>query len=261
MYYDITEREQNGFYKLNDTLIFAKQMIPAKKNKLIGALFALYHQRLLKKHFLAVHLSGYDNLKLIDNSAPAIMYANHSNWWDGFIAYLLTNRLLKKDDYLMMDIEQMKKYSFFKYIGAFSVDRNVPTEALRSLNYAAELLINSDKHMWIFPQGEMLPQDRRPLKFYTGIAKIAEKIGNVNFVPVCLRYEFQMEQRPEVFISIGKPEITSGNISGNLTELLRSALESQLDKLKEDVTSGTTSAFKTIFTGKNSRNKTFDKMI
>jgi hypothetical protein len=29
------------------------------------------------------------------------MYANHSNWWDGFIAYLLTNRILKKDDYLM----------------------------------------------------------------------------------------------------------------------------------------------------------------
>ena len=51
-------------------------------------------------------------LDLIDNSKPVIMYANHSNWWDGFIAYLLTNRYQKKDDYLMMDIEQMKKYSF-----------------------------------------------------------------------------------------------------------------------------------------------------
>ena len=233
-------------------------MIPAKKNKLIGSLFALYHKRLLKKHFYAVHLSGYENLKLIDNSLPVIMYANHSNWWDGFIAYLITNRLLKKDDYLMMDIEQLKKYSFFKYIGAFSVNRNNPAEAVRSLNYAAELLSNSNKYMWIFPQGKMLPQDKRPLKFYSGITKIAEKTDCVNLVPVCFRYEFIMEQRPEVFIHIGKPEIITENMTSNLTEYLRATLESQLDKLKEDVTSGNTAAFQTIITGKNSRNKTFD---
>lgn len=236
-------------------------MIPAKKNKLIGSLFALYHKRLLKKHFFAINLTGSENLKLINNSLPVILYANHSNWWDGFIAYLLTNRTLKKDDYLMMDIEQMKKYSFFKYIGAFSVNRNIPAEAVRSLNYAAKMLSNSNKYLWIFPQGEMFPQDKRPLKFYSGITKITEKCGNVNLVPVCFRYEFIMEQRPDVFIQVGKPEIISGNITGNLTELLRSTLESQLDKLKEDVTSGNTSAFKTIFTGKNSRNKTFDKIV
>lgn len=233
-------------------------MITAKKNKLIGRVFAVYHNRLLKKHFFAVHLNGEENLKLIDDSMPVIMYANHSNWWDGFIAYLLTNRVLRKDDYLMMDIEQMKKYSFFRHIGVFSVDRNVPTEAVRSLTYAAELLSGTKKYMWIFPQGEMLPQDRRPLKFFSGITKIAEKTGNINLVPVCFRYEFIKEQRPEVFISIGKPETISGKIPDELTESLRTTLESQLDKLKDNVITGNTSAFKTIFTGKNSRNKTFD---
>ena len=233
-------------------------MIPAKKNKFIGSLFALYHRRLLKKHFFRVHLSGFENLELIDKSLPVIMFANHSNWWDGFIAYLLTNRYLKKDDYLMMDIEQMKKYQFFKYIGTFSVNRNVPAEAVRSINYAADLLRSTNKYLWIFPQGEMLPQDARPLKFYSGITKIAERTGNVNLVPVCIRYEFIMEQRPEVFISIGKPEIVNGNVSMELTEKLRSALESQLDMLRNDVISGNTGSFKTIFHGKSSRNKTFD---
>ncbi|MEO8513830.1 MAG: lysophospholipid acyltransferase family protein [Ignavibacteria bacterium] len=233
-------------------------MIHAKKNTPLGKLFAIYHKRLLKKHFFAVQLAGMENFELINDSMPVIMYANHSNWWDGFIAYLITNRLLKKDDYLMMDIEQMKKYSFFKYIGVFSVNRNIPAEAVRSLNYAAELLTNSNKYMWIFPQGEMLPQDKRPLKFFSGIAKIAEKTGSINLVPVCFRYEFIMEQRPEVFISIGKPEIVAGKINGDLTESLRSTFESQLDKLKDDVLIGNTSAFKTIFIGKNSRNKTFD---
>jgi 1-acyl-sn-glycerol-3-phosphate acyltransferase len=233
-------------------------MIPAKKNKLIGGIFAFYHRRLLKKHFYAVHLSGSQNLDVIDNTKPVIMYANHSNWWDGFIAYYLTNSIMKKDDYLMMDIEQMKKYSFFKYIGVFSVDRNVPAEAVRSINYAAELIGNSDKFLWIFPQGEMTPQDKRPLKFFTGISKIAEKTGMVNLVPVCFRYEFLMEQRPEVFISIGTPVLYNGKSNNDLTENLRSSLESQLDKLRDDVTCGELKDFQTIFRGKSSRNKTFD---
>ncbi len=222
-------------------------MIPAKKNKLIGSIFAVYHNRLLKKHFYAIHASGMQNLEYCDNSKPVILYANHSNWWDGFIAYYLTNCVMKKDDYLMMDIEQMKKYSFFKYIGVFSVDRNIAAEAVRSINYAAELLSNTDKYLWIFPQGEMTPQDKRPLKFFSGITKLAEKTGSVNIVPVCFRYEFMMEQRPEVFISIGKPILYNGKSNNGLTENLRSSLESQLDTLRDDVTGGVLKNFKIIF--------------
>jgi 1-acyl-sn-glycerol-3-phosphate acyltransferase len=233
-------------------------MIPAKKNKIIGSLFAFYHKRLLKKHFYAIHIAGMENRETLDNSAPVIMYANHSNWWDGFIAYYLTNRYLQKDDYLMMDIDQMRKYFFFKYIGVFSVNRKQPAEALRSINYASELLKNSNKFMWIFPQGDMVPQDRRPLKFFSGITKLAEKTGSVNIVPVCFRYEYLMEQRPEVFISIGKPELFSGKSNNDYTEHLRSTLEVQLDVLRDDVTTGNLKDFKTIFHGKNSRNKTFD---
>ena len=158
----------------------------------------------------------------------------------------------------MMDIKQMRKYSFFKYIGVFSVDREVPAEAIISLNYAAVLLKDSARYLWIFPQGDMTPQDRRPLKFFSGITKIAEKTGRVNLFPVCFRYEYLMEQRPEVFISIGKPELFTGKTDTDYTEHLRSNLETQLDKLRDDITAGNLKVFKTIFRGKDSRNKTFD---
>lgn len=235
-------------------------MIPANKNKLIGSLFVFYHKRLLKKHFYEIHLMGKENLNLIGNSLPVILYANHSNWWDGFIAYLLTNRILKADDYLMMDIEQMKKYRFFKYVGVFSVNRTNPTEAIRSINYAAELLGNSKKYLWIFPQGEMLPQDLRPLKFYSGITKIAEKTGGVNLVPVSFRYEFLMEQRPEVFIKIGKPDIEKGSADNDLTETLCLKLTKELDELR-DMVINNSGNFKTVFRGRSSRNKTIDRII
>jgi len=231
-------------------------MIAAKKNSVIGSLFAFYHKRLLKKHFYRIHLNGRDNLSALGLDTPVILAANHSNWWDGFIAYYLTNWLMKCDDFLMMDIEQMKKYSFFRYIGVFSVDRKNPAEAMRSINYAADIIKNTNRCLWIFPQGEMTPQDKRPLVFYSGISKIAERAGKVKIIPVAFRYEFLMEQRPEVFISIGKPvEFTAGN--KNFTAELEKLMTAQLDELKSDVTNGTGN-FEIVFTGKSSRNKSFD---
>ena len=230
-------------------------MIAAKKNKIIGSLFALYHKRLLKKHFYRIHLNGRENLANTGKT-PAILAANHSNWWDGFIAYYISNRLMKCDDYLMMDIKQMKKYSFFKYIGVFSVDRESPPQAIRSVNYAAEILKDSNRCLWIFPQGEMTPQDKRPLVFYSGISKIAERAGRVQIIPVAFRYEFLMEQRPEVFISVGKPVVfTAGN--KNFTAELEQLMTKLLDDLKSDVTNSTGN-FEIVFTGKSSRNKSFD---
>lgn len=240
-------------------------MIPAKKNKLINFVFSIYLNRLLRKHFYRIHLTGEENLKKINASFPVILYANHSNWWDGFIAYLLTAKRWTTDDYLMMDIEQMKKYSFFKYIGVFSVDRNDAKEAVESIDYAVSLLQNSKRFLWIFPQGLLQPQDLRPLKFYSGITKIAGKLGAVNLLPVTMRYEYIIEQRPEVFIKIGEPDITGNNPpqqtagSKDYTNYLQEKLINDLDKLKELVINQKFDEFKIIFKGKNSRNKSVDK--
>ncbi len=102
----------------------------------------------------------------------------------------------------------------------------------------------------------MTPQDKRPLVFYSGISKIAERAGKVQIIPVAIRYEFLMEQRPEVFISIGSPvDFTAGN--KNFTKELEQLMTKLLDNLKNDVTNGT-GKLEIVFTGKSSRNKSFD---
>jgi chlorobactene lauroyltransferase len=235
-------------------------VIRANKNNIVNLFFGIYHNRLLKKHFYRIHLSGSLHLNLIDASLPVILYANHSNWWDGFIAYYLTNRLWKEDDYLMMDIEQMKTYSFFKYIGVFSVDRKKPKSAVESIEYAANLLKETNKYLWIFPQGTMQPQDYRPIEFYNGITRLTEKLGAVNLLPVSFRYEFLMEQRPEVFIKLGKPDVVNGIPAKELTSVLQNKLVLQLDGLRDDVINGRLNEYQTVFRGKSSRNKTVDKI-
>jgi len=237
-------------------------MIKAKKNKYFNKLFRWYIKRLFRKHYFRIHLAGSDNLTLDTGNKPTIFYANHNNWWDGFTAYYLSNIFLKMDDYLMMDIEQMKKYSMFKYVGVFSVDRSNPREAISTVDYAAELLKNTNRCMWIFPEGEMHVQDHEPIKFYSGITKITEKIGNVNLQPVAFRYEFIDEQRPEIFIKIGKGDVIKDAAENrkDLTNYLCNKLIDEVTQLKTLVQNKQLEKFNIVFHGRESQNKTVDRI-
>lgn len=237
-------------------------MIKAKKSVFFNIIFRFYINRILKKHFFRIHISGMENLGSLDKNLPTIYYANHTNWWDGFTAYFLTNMTLKLDDYLMMDIEQMKKYRTFKYVGVFSVDRNNPREAVSSVDYTASLLKDTKRCLWIFPEGEMNVQDHEPITFYPGITKIAEKTGNVNLQPAAFRYEFIGEQRPEIFISLGKGGIfnSSKKPDKDYTIYLQNKLTAEVKQLKEKVINRQFESFQTVFKGKESRNKTVDRI-
>lgn len=237
-------------------------MIKAKKNKYFNVLFRLYIKRLFRKHYFRIHLAGADNLAINTGSKPIIFYANHNNWWDGFTAYYLSNIFLKMDDFLMMDIEQMKKYSMFKYVGVFSVNRSNPREAVSSIEYSANLLRNTNRCLWIFPEGKMNVQDHEPVKFYSGISKIAEKTGGVILQPVAFRYEFIDEQRPEIFIQFGRGDVIETNPinTKDLTEYLCNKLNKETALLRNLVKNKQLDGFKVIFHGKESRNKTVERI-
>jgi len=237
-------------------------MIKSSKSRFVNKIFSLYITRLLYKHFYRIHICGEENIYSLNNGFPTILYANHSNWWDGFVAYFLSSKRWKQDDYLMMDIEQMKKYPFFKYLGVFSVDRANPRDSMNTINYTVSLLKETNRFLWIFPQGLMHLQDHRPIEFFSGITSLAEKIGSVNLQPVAIRYEFILEQRPEIFIRLGNADIINNShlINKDFTVYLRDKLIKELDTLKDDVVSNNYKDYSIVFWGKESRNKTIDRI-
>jgi chlorobactene lauroyltransferase len=237
-------------------------MIKSKKSRFLNKFFRFYINRIFKNHFYKIHLTGLENMDFLDKSLPTIYYANHRNWWDGFTAYFFTNMILKLDDYLMMDIDQLKKYRMFKYVGVFSVDRSNPREAVNSIDYAASLLKDPNRCLWIFPEGKIHVQDHEPITFFSGITKIAEKTGKVNLQPAAFRYEFIGEQRPEIFISLGKGDIfkSSEKPNKNYTIYLQDKLTAEVKQLKEKVVNKQFDDFKVIFKGKESRNKTVGRI-
>jgi 1-acyl-sn-glycerol-3-phosphate acyltransferase len=236
-------------------------LIEANKNIVIERMFSVYNRHILKKQFYKIHLKGADNISNIDKSLPTIMFGNHSNWWDGFLAFYLSFDLWKTDQYLMMDLKQMRKYKFFRRIGAFSVNRESAKESYESILYAAKLLKEKNSMLWIYPQGEMLPNDLRPLRFQNGLSRLLELTGKVNLMPIVFNYEFMMEQRPEIFINVSESITFDEKLTKQeKTEYLNRVLTELLDEQKRNIVNNNIEGYEEVLRGKSSRNKIIDRV-
>jgi len=235
-------------------------MIEAQKNRAIETVFACINRRMLQRHFHALHLQGAERVERLDRSLPIIFYCNHSNWWDGLIEFYLSREVFHLDSYLMMEEKQMVRYRFFRFIGAFSVNRGSSREAYESVQYASKMVGAPNTALWIYPQSDMRPNDVRPLKFYNGIRHIAAMVGTAQFVPVARRYEFMKEQLPEVFTSVGEPIVAERAESPrDLTTRCEAILTMQLDRLRDSVLAEKLGDFSTVLHGRSSTNVVYDR--
>ena len=223
-------------------------MLKANKTRWFEKIFAVYNRNLFKRRFHSINVSGLDYLKNSDDKIPLIIYANNSGWWDGLLIFEICRRA-NRDFYVLMEEKQLKTFPLFRRIGAFSVVRESPREAVKSINYAVELLKkNPSKPLLIFPQGEIQPNDLRPLKFFNGLSRIVEKLGECSVVSTAIRYEFLKEFKPEIFVNIEEVEKMSGESdSKTLTPILAEKLTANLDKLKSNITTKKFADFTNIF--------------
>lgn len=224
-------------------------MLKANKNRLFEQIFTIYNRNLLKRRFHSFNISGLENLKL-QSGKSLIIYANHSSWWDGLLIFEICRRA-SIDFYVMMEKKQLQDLPLFRRLGAFSVVRENPRKAIESINYAVNLLSgNSSKTLLIFPQGEIQPNDLRPLKFFNGLTRIIEKSNNCSVVPIAIRLEFGGEYKPEIFIKIGPvknfPDKNSVDYKA-LTPTLSQNLTELLDELNFEINNKQTDNFINIF--------------
>lgn len=200
-----------------------------------------------------------------DEPGPAplstLIYANHPSWWDGYIAFYLSDERWRCEAYLMMEEPQLARYGFFRYCGVFGVDRHDPREGMRSVAYAANLLHRRPKRfLWIFPQGEITPNDRRPLDTYRGAAHVAKRAAPVRCIPMALRFEFVTEQRPEVLIRFGPAHTVEPGVDVKaLHANMDMRLTAEVDHLRDDLIQGRVRDYPTVLHGRNSVNVRWDK--
>ncbi len=226
-----------------------ENMLTAKKSRLFEKIFALYNRNLIKRRFHLYQVSGLDYLINKNPNIPLLIYANHTSWWDGLLAFEIS-RAARLDSFIMMDELNLRRFFLFQRLGAFSIFRGF-RGMKESIKYSSDLMLaNSTRTLWIFPQGEIVPYDFRPIHFYNGAARIVEKVGKCLTVPLAFRLEFTGEFKPEIFVKIGKPnliEADKGFNSKSLTADFSKIMTLLLDELKYDVINRKTANYRNFW--------------
>ncbi|MBV9658409.1 MAG: lysophospholipid acyltransferase family protein [Verrucomicrobia bacterium] len=182
-------------------------MIAARKNSVFNFVIRRALARALRRRFHAVQIAGVEHLRALVPDRPVIGCANHTNWWDGFLLYVLSHRLLPAHDiFLAMEEANLRRYPFFRWMGCFGVDLDAQrsSAALPGVRYAVRLLRGSaDRLVWLFVQGR-LASPRVAVEAKTGALWLARHTG-AQLLPLSIRYEWLAESRPTIFVRIGAP--------------------------------------------------------
>lgn len=179
-------------------------MIKAGHKRWARLLFNQYINRSLRKHFSHFYLvnepprsAGIQGLMITPN---------HFSWWDGFfIDYVMRHYSTRKLHIMMLE-EQLKRYWFFRKLGAYSVDLRNPRSILESIQYTQRILHDHENFVVYYPQGEIRPYDERPLKLKTGLQKVLKdiKVPTV-VVPAAFKIQFGNEPKPDIFARFSSP--------------------------------------------------------
>ncbi len=152
-------------------------MIQAKHHPFVYGFFKLFTRLKMKSHFERVHIIG----EFPQDDASVLLIANHTGWWDGFWALILSTRYFKRKYYFMMLEKELAKRWLFSYSGGFSIAHNAKS-MVESLNYAASILTQKNNLVLMFPQAKMHSLYRREFSFANGVSRITKQMPDTTHI-------------------------------------------------------------------------------
>lgn len=217
--------------------------IPARENRWVLYLFGLVVRWLF--------FTRFSNVNIRQEYFPTpekrtIYYLNHTSWWDGILPLLLNQTRFHQRARAVMELRQMKEFSVFSYIGAFSIDLSSSKSIVRSMRYALESMKRNRASLFIYPEGKInSPSDELP-GFESGIGWLirnCNEIGlNVDIVPVAVHTHVMTASKPELWVEIGMPVKIETQLKDDfhatkhsnkqIADQLHAALQTQLKALK-----------------------------
>jgi 1-acyl-sn-glycerol-3-phosphate acyltransferase len=211
-------------------------MLEASHKTWAAILFERYLKYIFKRHFASFNLLG--SVPKMPKDIPVLILPNHNSWWDGFFVYELNKRFFQRRPYAMMLEEQLRKYPFFRFTGAYGISPNDPDEVRKSIRYTVNILEKPTPEgvaVCIFPQGELVSWYQDPLTYQRGIEVIVQRTKKpLILLPLMSRIEYIKERYPHAFLLFGSAlKILPGE--GCRIQQLARAAETLRDDLKGEL--------------------------
>lgn len=103
-----------------------------------------------------------------------------------------------------MEDKQLRKYSFFSRLGAFSINRDEKKNLLSTLRYALDWLASPGHSLFIYPQGKFVSERQGSAHFEKGAEWIVKKCHKLDVVPVAIKIDLTKSSKPRLWIHIGQ---------------------------------------------------------
>ncbi|MDG5766795.1 lysophospholipid acyltransferase family protein [Balneolales bacterium ANBcel1] len=205
-------------------------MIQAVNNRWARRVFNPYLSFLMRRHFSRFHM--VNALPEWDRKAGLVVTPNHYSWWDGFFVDFVMRRYTNRGIRLMMLERQLARYSFFRYLGAFSINPDKPASLLQAVRYTRKQIADPRLLTVIYPQGEIEPYDKRPPNVKKGLRLfLGDAPEHVQVLVAATKIQYENERLPSVYFRSGAL-IPARNVVEDF-RVFEHAFNENLDRLDE----------------------------
>lgn len=176
-------------------------------------------RRSVRKRFHTV----YWDPPSFDLSPPCIFVPNHHGWFDGYLMFHVVSKLgIPTLDW----IQEFDAFPLFAKIGGMPYPLNDLRRRASTVKRTIRLMREEGWSLLIFAEAHLHPAPDL-LPFGRALEVVASKVPNVQVIPVGIRYEMSMHERPEAFIALGPP-VDAGE---GLADRSRAAVASLLEEM------------------------------
>ncbi len=180
---------------------------------------------------------------------PAIFVPNHHGWHDGYVMYHLVSALgLRTLDW----IAEFDAFPLFARVGGMPYPPGDPGRRAATVKRTIRLMRTEGRSLLLFAEADL----HRPpelLRFGKALETVARSVPGSTVVPVGIRYEMSLHERPECWVLPGRP-VESGE---GLAERTRWAVGALLDEIAVKVRFEP-EAFQTLVRGTKDVNERMD---
>ncbi|MFY7787211.1 MAG: 1-acyl-sn-glycerol-3-phosphate acyltransferase [Thermoflexibacteraceae bacterium] len=182
-------------------------MITPRYNWFSNQFWKYYSNRLLQTDFHAVTIN---HPITPPPNRSVLLLGNHFSWHDGFIATYLNHRFIHKQFHVLMLEEQLRQNMILRTAGAFSINRQ-GRDMVKSLQYAAQLLENSQNLLTLYPQGRIESMHNAQPTFEKGWFRILHQNPPTTVIYYVALTDYLANRKPNLNIHLLQLDTTSYN--------------------------------------------------
>ncbi len=163
----------------------------------IGRQVAGMIRRSVKSRFRAVYL----NVSSDPLPEKCIFVPNHHGWHDGYVMFHVLEALQRP----FLDwITEFDAFPLFAKVGGMPFPADDATRRAKTIRETIRRMNEDGRSLLLFAESH-LHRGPQLLEFGKALELLANKVPDAAVVPVAIRYDMSLHERPECFVSVGAP--------------------------------------------------------